>query len=350
MTILSATPSKVGINGEAEGKDKGAIQRSYTAEFFVQTDTVADQTKAILDYFQRTPTLPWIGRTLNILSTRDAVTCKKIAPKKDPNSPTAWTVSVTYDDSENKEEEKPDKNGKGALTNDPEKWNDEVSVSHHNIQEPVYRAIYRGGLGPNVPGGPTPGIDGRQEGQVMVPSNSAGVPFDPPLMVNTAIRVVRIGSWVPNFNGAAATEWMNVVNSQAFLLAMPWCVFADRWGQYKAKIEQIGGEFQLRNKKLIWHKVTEIHIHPRGWRVEVADRGRHQLARGGDYDTQGGTWVRDPLPGQPQVKRIQDRVGQPINEDILLDGRGQPLRVGASTNWITYQIYDEKAFNFGIFF
>jgi len=336
MSVTSATPDKAGISGLAEGGKGGkSTKKGYSLSYFVVTSALTDQSPAILDYFRRTSGLPWIGDRLNVLGSRDNdVECTRIEPKRE--GPTHWRVAVAWQ-SPDQEETRPSNDGSGNETNDPFDWSDEVSVTFSKIQVPVYKARHRGGL------------QGVANGIEMTPANSATVPFNPPLMRDLAVRVVRISKIRNNYDGVANGSWIDVVNNDLVQVNKPRQRFSDTWQPFTAKVENWGGTFQIINKRPCWKVDLEVHVHPISWRDEVPDRGLHRRANPGDADGYGGNFGA-LLQSQVPVARITDKQGHPISEEVLLFGNGQPIPPNHPPVYITWQKYEERAFNGAINF
>ena len=328
MSVTSATPDKDGISGRAEGGKGGAsTSKTYTLGYYVVTSAVTDQSPTILEYFRTNG--PWIGQTLNVLGSVDrAVEVSSVEPKR--LGPKQWRVTVTWR-SPDQDQTNPNKDGSGNETNDPFDWSDEVSVTFSKLQVPCYKAKHRGGL------------FGVGDGFEMTPANSATVPFNPPLMRDMAVRIVRISKYVRDYDGAVNGKWIDVVNSDIVNINKPQQNFRDTWEKFTAKVENFGGTFQVVNKKKVWKVDLEVHVHPISWRDEVPDRGLHRRAIPGDADGLGGTFGQ-LLQTQLPVVRITDKQGHPVSEEVLLSGFGAPKPHTVPPVFITYQKYEERAF------
>lgn len=327
MTVLSKSLYWTGSTGTRSGTSSNE-KSEYTAVWLVKTNDALDQADTINNYFRTTG--PYLGATYSYGNDSNPKSVlQKITPNRARESAFVWYVTLSYAPPENSpEESKPDESGN--QTTDPLSWADEMNISHSTIRVPVYKAKHRGGLAA-VP-----------DGTEIVPKNSAGVIFNPPLEKEVKIRVVRITKFRGQYNGLEADNWMQKVNSDNVNINKAFPAYTDIWPPYWAYIAEWGGSSEVINGIHCWRITVEILVNPLTWREEVPDRGVHARAEPGDPDGRGGTIsLTDILDGAPQVRRLVDKFNKPITEPVLLDGNGGVLSATLPPVYITYQIYDE---------
>lgn len=146
--------------------------------------------------------------------------------------------------------------------------------------------------------------------------NSAGEPFDPPLMEEVAILTVRIVRNEATYGAADAFSYANAVNSSA-------CTIAGlQVGARKARCLGIPGDNATRNGIDYWQKTYEFEFKMATWDRRPLDLGMYYLSAG------------EPLT-------FKDDEGAPMQVPQLLDGAGA---AGATPVFLTFRTKAEKSF------
>ncbi len=103
----------------------------------------------------------------------------------------------------------------------------------------------------------------------------------------------------------------------------------------------------MRNDDVFWEIEATIAVDSVfGWRPELLDRGMQARAMVGDPDGRGGTISSGDIEdGQPELRAITDFDGRPIQQPVLLDGKGQPLKADEQAVYLTYEHPNERAFD-----
>lgn len=174
--------------------------------------------------------------------------------------------------------------------------------------------------------------------------NSAHKRFDPPLEIDYSrlqITITRNHEVFPTW----ALKYQDSVNKKQFLINING--FKLKLPAFSAKIQGISGNRKWQNEQKPFWRVDytlDVDLY-RGWRFDVLDRGKTQLKEKVDAQTGVKTYV-DEL--------ISDDKGQPIDEPVLLDGRGGVShKTGAAgeasaTNdigaYLRYAVYPERDF------
>lgn len=146
--------------------------------------------------------------------------------------------------------------------------------------------------------------------------NSAGDPFDPPLVRDQSRPLVTIIKNQPTFSAALVQQYKDATNSDAFGGA----------GPYTWKCSNITGSQEYHPAcGLYWPTKYEFAFEANGWKTEILDAGLRQL------DGSGGR------------KAIVGSDGQPVTSPVPLDN-GEPLAPNASPSYLSFQVYKVQAF------
>jgi hypothetical protein len=159
--------------------------------------------------------------------------------------------------------------------------------------------------------------------------NSAGDPFDPPLMMDDSRRVVTIQK-----NLAVVPTWIldyqDAVNSDAFT------VDGVSIGIGKAKMQNVSvGPVERRSSTAFRTVNFTIHLQRDGWALQPLDAGFREFV------------TTDSVPN-PELKNILNRGDQqPVAAPVPLDGSGKALDNPSPTNcvFLTYNVYKTRAFS-----
>ncbi len=316
MAVNSVSLHWNGTTGSRDNLGK----RQYSAVYLVDVDSVDDQTQVIVQHFQDTTGLPHLGSgPYSFRNDYDnTVICTLISPRRLDKSATSWEVTCTFETpTGDKDDKEQNKDPNGNLTDDPTLWLPRMDVGFRIEHVPVEKAIYRSGF----VGSAALLCPAGKEGPVI---NSAFVPYVPPPETDLHISVVRRSWYDFDFSQDEANELIGRVNQDFILINV--LGYSAGWLPYTAKIINLGGSLELINNGLYWRKDLEIHINPKTWRRQFADRGLHARAMAGDPDGRGGTIsASDIIEGVPPVRRLTTVDDMPLTEPVLLDGDGAPL-------------------------
>lgn len=151
--------------------------------------------------------------------------------------------------------------------------------------------------------------------------NSAGDPFNPPVMRDdhrTVCRIVKNATSVP----AYVLTFPNVVNSAAFTID------GVSVGQRYAKISNVAVSEVRRRNGTAYREVTiEMQIRNQAWDFEILDAGFRRL---------------DPSDSTKRILCVDDD-GVAVTEPALLDGSGAQVANPGPTNAVyeSFRVYSE---------
>ena len=360
------TITHISLGWDATTGDRSNKGRTYSATYRVATDSYNDQTKTIIDYFQNntrdhagTIDLPYLNSSYSFGRDYEALAlCHKITPAREQGSQTNWLVKFDYKTPE-QEEDETQEDAKGEATNNPLDWNWTVDVSFADYTRPVTHATYRGGhTGTNFLR-MFETADGKDRA-VLAPMNSAGTIFDPPLEWNCLRQVFRFGKYRHEYPDGMADNW-RAVNSKGFEIEVKDPNVVNKNGLPRTDKKLLGWHFDpfqvqvvsanasvvRKNNMTVWQISSEIHCdYEFGYRVQVPDRGVVALADQGAPDGMGGTFsAGDPAStGIPEERSMRDKLGNAMQQPVLLDGNGQPLAKNKPVVYLTWSIYPETEF------
>lgn len=314
--------------------------RQYTAVYEVRVDDPLDGQNIVI----LASGIPRLGRPYSFGNDRDNTAfLRSLAPKRIDATRLLWQVVATWTtaDINNNSNGGGGEDSNGNPTDDPLQYRNEYNISKAKFSVPVERAIIHTAL---------TGANRRDRGSSGPVVNSAGVVFVPGIEKDETRTVIRITKNLKLYPTGLDDKFQDAVNLNEYVIHLP--AGARIVAPLRSKCENIGGSFQIeKNKGIIhrfWKVEFEVHIKKTSWRDDVCDRGLHASAGAGDPDGLAGGGILSPsdlIPGVPQVRRLVDANGIPIDEPILLDLKGQPLKAGLAARYITYQKYDELDFN-----
>jgi hypothetical protein len=159
--------------------------------------------------------------------------------------------------------------------------------------------------------------------------NSAGDPFDPPVMVERQYGVITITKNVPLNSPilqlSKLAEFRNTIND------------ADYLGHDAGtlRVAQLDTASAIENRTAYAVVTLQVKIRPEGWVRRVIDRGFNMLST---YDPNGDAML------VTEKTRIKDRHGEPLGEPSLLDGSGGVLPEGLDPHFLEFDVYNDSDF------
>ena len=316
----------------------GASGASYSAVYRAWTDDPLDNAETIVDYVLTTAGFS-IGDEYAYGNDADADSyLASIEPRRLSESNIMWEVVLNYEPVTEEQSQQPDSNGDPS--SDPTDWRDSIDESSFTATLPVEYAIYRGGMEGNAH------VE-RKIDTIGPVTNSAGMPFVPGLVREAEVTVVTRQFYsLTSADSEALRAYIGTVNLIPYNVDRPDLSYSRRWDKYTARIKKVAASFRRVNNFDVWQNTIEIWVQGWGWRAKLVDRGRFRRAFPGDPDGSGGT-VTGSIPtistGKVWVTPILDPLTQePIADDVLLDGDGQPKRPYQDPFYITYSVYPEK--------
>lgn len=157
--------------------------------------------------------------------------------------------------------------------------------------------------------------------------NSAGVPFKPLPEDIRYITAIEVTSWVRNYNVDFWAPYADSVNADTIWSRAPGTLLMVGPPNGNRKVDGIGTYWEVR---------VEVHWDKNGWAKEYEDRGRAKLVN--DFGT-------EPSPSDPAAGTapITDIAGIPVDEDVPLNGQGQPLAFGQPRVYLPFTIKESRA-------
>lgn len=305
------------------GSDNISRQRTYTRIFEVRTDDPND------DAFTAGAGTG-IPRNGEEHPSDPFATMIDISAEQMEDDFTLWVVTCLYESSPPEDQQREaltyDANGDpaenpGASGNferednpllRPASWR----TTHEKVMEVVYRGVTD--FGWIVPG---PAV-----------VNSAGDPFDPPLMEERSYKVVTITKNValdnPILSWDIQEDYQDSVNSDEYR--------GRRIGTLKIDAIDVESAIENRLSYAIVHVIVKFR--PDGWKRSIIDAGYREIV------------LIDPDGGGPQEfpQHIRDQWGNLIGSPKLLDGSGQQLPFGEDPVFLTFQT--KRSMPFATFF
>lgn len=276
MSVISVREIWSGRDGDDDGKI-----RRYSRHFRVVTNDQYDTAAVVIGSvgIQRGDVFP----------DDFGAWCQTANARNESFSPKIWLVTFNYS-SEREIQPNP--------LNDPAK----ITWSGEPFQRPLI-------------------VDRNGDGVV----NSAGDPFDPPIMrddnrpvAHVTKNVASVPVWVLNYR--------DVVNSDAFTLDG----LAVAAG--KAKIKWINvGDWQERNNIRYRTLTFDVHLNKDGWNFQPLDMGYREI---------------DPGDATKRIT-IKDNEGKQVTQPYLLDGSGAQLSDPSPTTavFLDFEGYEELPFS-----
>lgn len=345
MSVVSAR--LVGVRGKATGKGPGSTKRSYTARYQVETSNQSTFPPEILDYFQQTPDLPWMGRPLSLLNIFETeAVCNDVdIGEREKGSATIWPVTATFEplQGEGVQTENPEPDGKKSTN--PLQWHDEIDIGYQPISVAVRHAKFLRATNDAVGPALRPGSIGSVR-------DSAGMSFIPPPETEEYIKIIRITRKQRLIFGSTAfvndetTALENTVNASAVTIdkSAYGAVFTIK--EACGLLMPFQASFQVANGKPHWSTTLEVHVHPRNWRELYLDEGYFGTAVLGGPDGRGGTFSNTnpipsmKIPGAADVYAFRDAMGNTVLRQ--LNGKGQPKTAAEDAVYLLYEIKAEK--------
>lgn len=309
MTILSVTET---WSGET-GNNQSDLTRTYSREFRVITNSASH-------------TVPDVGNAAGIPRTWDrhpddvVCYCDKVSVKRVSNSREIWTVSASYTNKMDEDDEPEE---------DPLARPWKLSWSSQAFTHVADRGIKRETIQAD---GTTilPAPSGDIEGPIV---NSAGDQFDPPVEIESSNwqltakkNIATVPTWLMDYRDSLNDAQITIAG----------IVFGR--GELRINAMTIS-EWTIENDVGFYPFEIQVAQKAETWVRELLDQGTHEIKS----ITVGGT------PTDERV-RIVDGKGQHVTEPIRLDGEGvklaPPTAPVEDSVFIRYQVYlKERAFS-----
>lgn len=344
MAITSVSNHWEGSTGSGRGYSPSTGSEMYDTKYIVQTDDANDQVDTILKHFKHTGTLPYYGRTYSYANDQNSsIICVGLTAEKRESSRFIWDVTAHYESRSTASGEFPKGGDIEFLGNEFKPL--EIDSFDTSISIPVEQARYVQGFR-----GKAHQAVNKAFGQFPI-TNSAFITYDPPVEREVDICVYRFTASYEIWDGPLWRKWRGVVNKSPVAFEHPGYRFRDEWLLRKARVQSITGRPDVGVRGTPYWRITfEFWVLPSPvffeeqmrWTKVLVDRGIHRRAWVGDYDGNGGVYdENDFQDGMGRSEKILGPDGEPIDEPVLLDGNGQPLKEGEKPVWVEWQIYEE---------
>ena len=329
--------------------------KEYTAVWFVTMSSKYDQAQTVLTAFEAHASGATRGDQYAYAS--DTATgpsyLRRLSATRKQDSQIHWEVTGHYSSDQDATQ---GRTALGVPTDNPLDFGPEIDIKNVQFQKAAQRMEYVRGL---LVGGWAEGL--MPVGTSTPPVNSAMVPFDDPVMVDTSHAVISITRNLSSYDGQFDYFFQNSINQNCFrfikrlyaLNLTGGAVNYTQIGTYNrtvpglmGKIREISTSFERLNE-IDFIKVTYvIDENPDTWYFDLLDKGVLVRARAGDPAAYGGTIGYDAFvpTGTPPLRRVSDLDDRPIPSPILFNGDGHALNVavpGFTPVYLTYKYYLE---------
>lgn len=349
MSVSQVIPASVGISGGVQGITPDDVSATISSSYIVHCSSTSDTPDIVLRYFRDHAGLPWMGRNFHLGNGFvNDVFCNDVKADRIDQSSGSYKVSCQFAslNIQGQTAEKPTVDGQ--QTKDPYGWHDEIEFSFMNISKVAAAGIYRGSI---TTQGPTTGPNFFQLDALRAITNSAGVPFDPPVERDQAIVILRITKNFFQSNATNAGGFINCVNNDFFVINKPRYNFRYAVAPYCAKIKQYSSVFAVDNGIPYWRETVEVHLNNETWRKFLLDIGFHRRVAYGDLDDTGTIIRGEALqPTWVPYTPITAKDGSALTAPVPLNGNGQQLILGRPHVYLVYSIDNEipfSGFNWG---
>lgn len=351
MAITSFTARAFGGSGSAKytpgaGSQTVTPAARYRATYRAVFDSALDEPAVVYKFLESNKgSYPWYGSTYRLGNGFDATaTVQGIDVEIVDGSDRMADVHYTYEPANAQPDFDVQPGTGGAMSANPVDWLDDVEVSYTQSLVPVEFAFFHGF---------TSALTGQVTNGKMVPgkvlpvTNSACIPFDPPLEDEEQIKVIRISRNVFEYDGPFFDGWQGAVNNDRFTISKSFYRYEETFAPGTALCKMIGGIFRHINGIKHWRQTIEIWKKLSGWRRRIQDRGMSPRREAGDPDGSGGTISNSDLTGRSGKTNHavnKDDASYPLSEPVLFDGKGQPLRESYPPVYGEWQTKPEVAF------
>ena len=303
--------------------------------------------------------LPQDNDPYSVMNDSDpfAFVTSRVPKKLSPNGK-AWEVTVTWKNSNTKDEDNKDDDGNPQQ--DPTLWRKKVELGFVSRTRPVEKALWisnsnktsgAGGFLANFPNAKRAVV------------NSANQVLNPPPEMDDSRMIVRVTRWHRKIKPPWLQRFRDSINSIGFSIRA--YDFPDAQGnkerlidiripEFTAKMRDIQMQEEQRTvndvNRIFYRLTFEILIDFKfGWRPEYVDRGTVQWGGRGAKDGHGGQLfadTTDPDPARAHQQRILDAQGKETVGPVLLDGKGEILSPFAAwpTVYMKWAVDDEVDF------
>lgn len=280
-------------------------RRDYTREFLVTMSLPTDGSIQV----SVAPNVPRIG---DLFVDQDGTydlgaRCYSVTAKQDADDLLQWHVTAKYTSGDRSRYSRfqPERGDSRYQDPDPLARPAQIIWGSQKFQRPFEQDFT------DPPNGPYP------------VQNSAGDPFDPPIMVDDTLPTLTVIRNEGSFDPGVPIIFKDAINNDEFFGAPQYC----------AKVESITARSNVENNFLYW-EVTYVFSFKR-WNPPT-EKGFLLLPR------DQGFYAIDPNTNKKS--RILDDLGQPVVTPKKLDGFGHKLTDNTQTFYLLFQPY--KALNF----
>lgn len=346
MAVLTFTPRAFGGSGTAKSNN-GEQSVTYRVGYIATCTAGGTDTEAAVYKFLRenSGSYPWYGKPLSLGSDIDnTVQVSAIDVNVIDGSDRDFEVLYTYSPTNLPSDFDTQPGTGGKETNNPIEWLDDIDVTFTQTLGTVEFGVFHGFT--NATKGKISNAK-MTVGKTLAISNSACIPYDPPVEAELDIQVVRIAKNVFEYDGALLDTYSGAVNSDEFQINMPFYRFRMTVKPRQARI-RLASVFNRQNGIKYWRQTAELMIdRDRGWRKKILDRGMAARREVSDPDGSGSTIDSETSTvsaGKTNHSQNTDSAGYPLSEPVLFDGNGQPQRTEYPPTYGEWQVYREIPF------
>lgn len=235
-----------------------------------------------------------------------AAFCVRLTPVQDSQDPTLWRVTAEYSYN-------PDLAGGGGTGNPAIDGQQQGVAPASRSPVPTTRPNDYSVATSTYPYA----VWKDKDGNAVV--NAAGDPFLPPVEIQRPEATITVGLNSLNAPSGAWLGSVGSVNANTMVIG----AYVANPGQ--AKLNSLSAQFLFENNISYW-RWTLVWGYRTTWEVEILNQGLREL-RGGKL-----------------VPIVDDATGYKVDQPALLTATGQKAAVGASPNYLTFNVYPRVTF------
>lgn len=330
MAVVSVVARGIGCSGSAKqgigsSGEEAVLAKSYRAHYRATCSDPSDTAPLVYAYLEANKgTQPWFGNKLTLGNGSDSsVVCDDISVDPVEGAPGLFDVVAHFRPAkaESDLEPQPGTADGASVSTNPLDWYDDIDVTFTQTSKVAEFGTFWGFF--DTAGNPAAAQ--LAIGNVLAITNSAGVPYDPPIEDEKQIKVIRISRNIIGYDDTEFDFYQGTVNSDLVIIEKPFYNFRTAIQPLTGLI-RLGTVFNILNGIRHYRQTTEIWVDAENWRHKLLDKGSESLIEAGAPNGSGSQFSSSDIPdvGNAPVKRLRDPDSFPITAPYAFNGAGQP--------------------------